>query len=463
MQIDESQPHTTVQPDYPSSPDASQASPEALGFAIPYSTCSPPPSSPCPSSTCSPSSASNGSGPVDTKNRGLNVDHIGAVIEGEQQPPADEEEKPTKSIHAVLPEMGTSFGYDDEHHIPIRSGYSKASMVERVEQLLSTTTDFSEISGFRHYCDRTMMFHVTSAMKCVLLRTPPGYGKTTTLSMVEHFYDILRKDEFRRHFEHFAIGYPTIHQEEDWEHSHCFVLKLDFGELAVDEPGFNFHAALSASLRAFVKRYESFIPSLACEPFEMDSAGDTLDIIVSRFEYTSRMVVLIDNYDTPYEIMDEMDISVSEYRRLYEQLSTFGAALARWNKRDRIPLIMLAGRSNFVDHLSARLARLVYDVVRESSIDINAVPEDMLGLTQHETKLIGYRLNDDFHSLGLARIGQEYLESEEGKEYWERVGGYYGLSFVEILDLYAYELEKACEKAEENVPPKPIPIDIHRR
>ncbi|KAL0577242.1 hypothetical protein V5O48_004730 [Marasmius crinis-equi] len=380
------------------------------------------------------------------------------MISGVQSSPADQEK----------PQAGDE---DDEItyiHFP---AYTKDSIRVRLEQTrrsleLTATIKYDRL--WRDYWlppllrpDHGFPRHLSDAV-CFAQDTP-GHGKSTTLSMVEYFYDVLRKKDFRHHFERFGIGYRIIHQKDDWEHSHCFVLKLDFGELAVREPGFNFNTPLNMMLHAFVRRYASLIPKLSNVSFEKESAGKTLDCVVSHLEGHSRIAVCIDNYDAPYWNLQGLGLPRPKYEELYSQLTDFLSALARWNATCLIPLVMLAGESNVVDLLSNRLGRTVCDIVGGLDLQINAHRKDMLGLTEHETKLLGYRLDDDFHSLGLAHVGRDYVESEEGRRYWKKVGQYYGLCFSKILDFYANNLEDALKNVDEEVPVKTMPLTEFRR
>ncbi|KAL0577241.1 hypothetical protein V5O48_004729 [Marasmius crinis-equi] len=419
-------------------------------------------SSPPVSSTSSSPSTGSDSGP----DAPASPDPNQFAYTEEPTPPVDEEKygKPHNVACLELELLSDSEIADEGDELLHFQAYTRDSIRARIEQLRSNTTDFGEIAGFRHYCDRTMIFHVTSCKQCVLLRIPPGHGKSTTLSMVEYFYDILRKNDFHRLFKHFGIGYRIILREDDWEHSDCFVLKLDFGELAVREPGFSFNTALNTMLRAFVRRYESLIPKLTTVQFEKDSAAKTLDWIVSHLEGGSRVVVCIDNYDTPYWNLQGLGIPRQKYEELHGQLADFLSTLAKWNATYVLPLVMLAGEHDVVKLLSDQLGRRAYDIVGALNFwRINAHRKDMLGLTEHETKIIGYRLDDDFHSLGLARIGRNYLDSEEGREYWEEVGKDYGLCFGEILDLYANELERKVKSVGDQVPAKTMSLTELRR
>ncbi|KAL0567553.1 hypothetical protein V5O48_014439 [Marasmius crinis-equi] len=195
--------------------------------------------------------------------------------------------------HPVTDDMDTSV----ESFLPAVS--FEESVQARLEQLRSQTTDFEEIRHFHHYCDRTSILEATIKHPCVLLKAPPGYGKTTALSMIEQFYDILQKDNFRRIFKGTAIECHLILHEECDHHSRSLVLKLDFGNLDLLRTDFNMNAEINRMLEDFVDRYRSSIPRLSdsarSEFVDEESAAETLRKLMLNLEPGSKLVVCIDN------------------------------------------------------------------------------------------------------------------------------------------------------------------------
>jgi len=91
--------------------------------------------------------------------------------------------------------------------------------------------DFKEIvtQGFL-YCDRTHAIPALEQAKSQLFIRPRRFGKSLLLSMLEHYYDVARADEFDRIFGKLAIGrHPTALRNS------YFILRLDFS--CVDPTG----------------------------------------------------------------------------------------------------------------------------------------------------------------------------------------------------------------------------------
>ena len=82
----------------------------------------------------------------------------------------------------------------------------------------------------------------------------------------------------------------------------------------------------------------------------------------------------------------------------------------------------------------------------------------MLGLTKKDILLHGGMLNQRYHSLGLAWLGKEYLDSKEGIDEWQSSGQYYGFSFRAMHDYFHDKLEKASIGVEGHVPSLSVPL-----
>ncbi|KAJ8075187.1 hypothetical protein PM082_019515 [Marasmius tenuissimus] len=63
-------------------------------------------------------------------------------------------------------------------------GYSYYSVQNRLEDLLSRTTDFKTLTRYAHFRDRSAIIDLTQLHRCTLLRAPHGYGKTSIVSML---------------------------------------------------------------------------------------------------------------------------------------------------------------------------------------------------------------------------------------------------------------------------------------
>ena len=91
--------------------------------------------------------------------------------------------------------------------------------------------DFRQIvtQGY-FYCDRTSAIPLLEQAQSQLFIRPRRFGKSLILSMLENYYDIARKDEFKAMFGHLEIGRQPTHLRNSY-----FILRLDFS--CVDPTG----------------------------------------------------------------------------------------------------------------------------------------------------------------------------------------------------------------------------------
>jgi len=108
-----------------------------------------------------------------------------------------------------------------------------------VVQLESPTTDYTHLTTFGHFRDRSSTITFAMENSAVLLVAPSGYGKTSILSMLEHFYDTRYANAFERNFHRMAVkdyGYK--------KHNSHLVLRFNFGDFDYDSPTFNVNDAI---------------------------------------------------------------------------------------------------------------------------------------------------------------------------------------------------------------------------
>ena len=125
-------------------------------------------------------------------------------------------------------------------------------------------SNFGEIrrGGF-FYADKTrflpMLEDKQRGRRYVLFLRPRRFGKTTLLSMLEHYYDILHKDQFDKLFRGLHVGdHPTENRNR------YLILHLDFSglglEQGVDALRRSTLMALRGRLRGFFERYAAVLP-----------------------------------------------------------------------------------------------------------------------------------------------------------------------------------------------------------
>ncbi len=155
------------------------------------------------------------------------------------------------------------------------------------------------------YADKTrfipMLEDKQRGRSYVLFLRPRRFGKTTLLSMLEHYYNIARKDQFDALFRGLHVGdHPTS------ERNRYLILKLDFSglglEQGVDALRESLLQGLNLRLRRFFQYYESLLPGQLAEwlPYaeKARSPGDLLGAFLDFLRGSPHpMYILVDEYD----------------------------------------------------------------------------------------------------------------------------------------------------------------------
>ncbi|KAJ8088471.1 hypothetical protein PM082_022544 [Marasmius tenuissimus] len=160
-------------------------------------------------------------------------------------------------------------------------------------------------------------------------------------------------------------------------------------------------------------------------------------MIKSGRHYPS-MVVCIDDYDSPWrEIRRQPVFRRAQGQKFEDQYCGFLQRFSIWN-RGVVPLVVFAGVTNIFPSFRTGfrgLLDLIYEL-RDESVN-------MRGFNKQDVRSIAERLNEDFPSLRLGGVAEEYLNSEKGKLDWEYDGQYFGLPAVKVLRYFHDALEKA--------------------
>jgi len=125
---------------------------------------------------------------------------------------------------------------------------------------------------------------------------PRRFGKSLTLSMLENYYDINKKDKFEEIFGKLYIGEnPTP------EHNKYFIIHLDFSKISNEPNNFiqAFNEYCNKVFEAFVDKYLSLLP------VEIKKELKAYDTAVSQFCYLCgqcgmanlKLYLFIDDYD----------------------------------------------------------------------------------------------------------------------------------------------------------------------
>ncbi|MDS4025764.1 MAG: AAA family ATPase [Candidatus Contendobacter sp.] len=146
------------------------------------------------------------------------------------------------------------------------------------------------------YQDRTdRLPQLEEAGRQLLFIRPRRFGKSLLLSMLEHYYDVNRADQFGALFGHLAIG-----QNPTPLHNQYFVMKWDFSLVKVQGAMKDIEAALHQHLNdriaQFQRRYAHHLTTpVAIHPDNAISSWES--ILTAIFETPHKLYLLIDEYD----------------------------------------------------------------------------------------------------------------------------------------------------------------------
>ncbi len=151
------------------------------------------------------------------------------------------------------------------------------------------------------YADKTPFLPVLEdGYEHVVFLRPRRFGKSTLVSLLEHYYDIGRKE---RAGELFAGLW--VHEHPTPERSSYLVLTLDFSVVATDRGQETLHRtffeAVRGSVAAFLLRYRERIPPLGDVYARLDQFQDAEGLLGTVLQVVSttphKIYVLIDEYD----------------------------------------------------------------------------------------------------------------------------------------------------------------------
>ena len=148
-----------------------------------------------------------------------------------------------------------------------------------------------------YYVDKTPFVEkIERANKFFFYIRPRRFGKSLTLSMLEHYYDINRANIFDKLFGHLYIGqHPTP------EHNKYLVIKLNFAIVNADlndyKKGLDDHCRIAFNF--FCDVYAQYLPKGIKEGMnQLDGAVKQLNFLCRECEKTNAKVFLfIDEYD----------------------------------------------------------------------------------------------------------------------------------------------------------------------
>jgi len=158
-------------------------------------------------------------------------------------------------------------------------------------------SDFKEIIQKNYfYCDRTHMIStIENSEKSVLFLRPRRFGKSLILSMLENYYDILKKDMFDQLFGHLKIGKnPTPMRNK------FFILKLDFSCIGAYGSTEDLQRFMMDHVNERIRDFCHYYKNVISTPIDIhpDNAISTINSLLRAVkDHESSIYLLIDEYD----------------------------------------------------------------------------------------------------------------------------------------------------------------------
>ncbi len=178
-----------------------------------------------------------------------------------------------------------------------------------------------------YFIDKTQFIEKIESLgsKYLFFLRPGRFGKSLFISILEHYYDIRRKDQFEELFVDTYIGKNPTELKNSFP-----ILKFNFsgipvyGTLEEIERSFNF--SVSLDIKSFFNRYTTYFPHLQEvreNVLSMDKAGDLLNgLIKSLADLGISYYLLIDEYDNFAN-----NILIEHGRGKYKQITHAGGFL----------------------------------------------------------------------------------------------------------------------------------------
>ncbi len=247
-----------------------------------------------------------------------------------------------------------------------------------------------------YFVDKTQFIEKLESLgsQYLFFLRPRRFGKSLFISILEHYYDILRKDQFKELFGDTYIG------ENPTELRNSFlILKLNFSGIPVgkslDEIEKLFNLSIKDQINYFLKKYEGLHPGfreIAVRLSDRDNASSLLGGLIWELAQAGiSYYLLIDEYDNFAN-----NILIEHGRGTYKQIThaggflrSFFAVIKNGTENRSIEKLFVTGVSPFV----------LSDVTSGMNIgrNISLLPEfcTMIGLMEEEVEdLVDYYVSE---------------------------------------------------------------------
>ena len=148
-----------------------------------------------------------------------------------------------------------------------------------------------------YFVDKTSFIPaLEAANKFFFFIRPRRFGKSLTISMLHHYYDVLDKDNFEKWYGGLYIGqHPTP------ERNSYLVIYLNFAEVLADISNYSssLDAYCNTEFRSFCRRYAEYLPDGMMEELcQKEGAVEQLSFLHKRCgEVGLQIYLFIDEYD----------------------------------------------------------------------------------------------------------------------------------------------------------------------
>ena len=226
---------------------------------------------------------------------------------------------------------------------------------------------------------------------------PKKFGKSVLLSMLEDYYDIALKKQFRKNFQNTYISHKYQKNKNSF-----YILKFNFSEINIEDISKEFKYYLKLMLFHFIDKYKLDIEIAD----DFDNPLELLEKIIEYFSHNEKMnlFIMIDNYDSfANQFLFDLDNSYDEFLSKTLEIKEFVKLIRAGVTNTAIKKLFITGNTPIV----------LSDIVNNFHLLEN------ISLEEDFNDLAGFREEDVKSILDFYEIPIEYLETI--KEWY---GGY---------------------------------------
>jgi len=231
------------------------------------------------------------------------------------------------------------------------------------------------------FVDKTHLIPELEKYDFVSYLRPRRFGKSLLLSVLEHYYDVLRKDKFEQLFGKYYIGQNPTSLASSYR-----ILNFNFSAINTDtressQQGFNF--SVKFSIKEFCNYYEIFSESQQNAIFSGIDAEEMLTALCREYSKQKQqpIYILIDEYD--HFTNEILYRDISEFRDTVSKngyVRKFYEAIKNATQQGVVERVFITGVSPItLDSLTSGF-NIITHLTHEKDF------EQLMGFTEHEVK-----------------------------------------------------------------------------